>query len=109
MRVLLLIFGAMLYLWVASGQVMSQTQMRPICQERKALIDFLLKTYGENAVAGGLIQGGNGAWLQLFRTPNQKTWTLVVHRPDGLSCVTVVGSNWTWVGPPPIDRKELNL
>lgn len=61
--------------------------------ERAELVSELKKTYAEEPVALGLT--GDGAVIELFRTDDGATWTLVVTLPNGRSRVVAFGEAWT--------------
>ena len=66
--------------------------------ERTELVTKLAKTFAEAPTALGLTS--EGAVIELFRTPDGATWTLVVTMPNGHSRVVATGEAWTSVPLP---------
>jgi hypothetical protein len=61
------------------------------CGERQGLLERLSETYGEAHVAIGT--AANGAILEVLASKNG-SWTALISRPDGTSCVVATGQNW---------------
>lgn len=66
-----------------------------VCAERQALLASLNREYSENPTALGL--ANNGSVLELLTTRDGKTWTLLMTKPDGTSCVVAAGEAWETV------------
>ena len=66
--------------------------------ERSELVTKLGKTYAEAPTALGLTS--EGAVIELFRTPDGATWTMVITLPNGHSRVIAAGEAWTNVPVP---------
>ncbi len=62
-----------------------------LCGERSAVVTSLEKTYSETPVSMGL--ASNGAVIEILASPTG-TFTIILTRPDGLSCVMAAGENW---------------
>ena len=63
----------------------------PPCGPRKALTKKLEQAYGETRQGVGLT---GGQVLFEVWTSEKGTWTLLLTRPDGKSCVMAVGEDW---------------
>lgn len=63
-----------------------------VCAERTALLSSLRREYSESPTALGL--ASNGSVLELLTTTDGKTWTILMTRPDGTSCVIAAGEAW---------------
>jgi hypothetical protein len=63
------------------------------CLPRDQIVAQLLKDYNESPVEFGIVTGGQ-AVLERFATPNGETWTMMLTRPDGLSCFLRAGEQW---------------
>ena len=63
----------------------------PPCGPRKALTKKLEQAYGETRQGVGLT--GGQALFEVWASETG-TWTLLLTRPDGRSCVMAVGENW---------------
>ena len=62
-----------------------------ICGDRGTVIASLEKTYSEKPVSMGL--AGNGAVIEVLAAPSG-SFTIILTRPNGLSCVMAAGENW---------------
>lgn len=63
-----------------------------ICAERDTLMSSLSREYAEAPKAVGL--ANNGSVVELLTTRDGRTWTLLMTRPDGTSCVVAAGEAW---------------
>ena len=61
------------------------------CDDRKAIVDKLAKTFSEAPVSMGLAT--NGSVIEVFASPTG-TFTIILTMPSGLSCVMAAGENW---------------
>ena len=59
--------------------------------ERGDVIKQLSAQYNENPVAMGLVQDGSVLEVLVAKSG---TWTILVTRPDGVSCVVAAGEAW---------------
>lgn len=62
-----------------------------VCGERGEFIDHLSRNYDEAPVAMGLVS--NGSVLEVLAS-DKGTWTVIVTRPDGMTCVVATGEAW---------------
>jgi len=62
-----------------------------MCGDRAAVVASLEKTYFEAPVSMGLVN--NGAVIEILALPSG-SFTIILTRPDGLSCVMAAGENW---------------
>lgn len=69
---------------------------QPLCDSHESVVDALAKGYSERLSAVG-IAGGAGV-LEIFSSPEGKTWTILVTDTDGQACVLAVGTGWEVVG-----------
>ena len=60
------------------------------CGPRQQVVEYLQGTYGETRQAIGL--SGSGLIVEWWQSP-QQTFTVVITRPDGLSCMVEGGDN----------------
>ncbi|MBX9720639.1 MAG: hypothetical protein K2X81_04540, partial [Candidatus Obscuribacterales bacterium] len=63
-----------------------------VCASRDMLLQSLQRDYSEAPSAIGVANDGNV--LELFKTQDGKTWTLLMSMPDGTSCVVAAGEGW---------------
>lgn len=72
---------------------------QPVCLPHEDLKEQLYASFSETPAAIAI--ANNGALVQLFAKRDRSSWTLVMTRPGGLSCVLVAGEDWNhyrWVG-----------
>ena len=62
-----------------------------MCGERNKFLKHLSSGYSEAPVAMGLVS--NGSILEVLASKDG-TWTIIVTRPDGRSCVVAAGESW---------------
>ncbi|MGB3408544.1 MAG: hypothetical protein WBA67_13750 [Jannaschia sp.] len=62
------------------------------CAPRDVVVSRLNKSYGENFSGGGL--QGNSAVIEVWTSPEDGTWTILMTRSDGISCVMAAGTDW---------------
>lgn len=88
-RMFMTIMGALLvFLLSALAQTASA---QTACGTRQAVADKLKQSYDEQPSAIGLAH--NGAIVEVFSSP-AGTWTIVLTRPDGVSCLMATGESW---------------
>lgn len=62
-----------------------------VCGERNKFLEHLGGNYQEGPIAMGLVSDGNV--LEVLAS-NGGSWTIIVTRPDGKSCVVATGDGW---------------
>lgn len=62
------------------------------CLANESLTKLLEERYSEIPVAAGLDSGGR--LVELFASPDNASWTMVITTPAGESCVMAVGEYW---------------
>jgi hypothetical protein len=75
-----------------AGATAGQAQDSGACMWHEDAVAELKQTYGEEKVGLGLGPSGS-AVFELFLAETG-TWTLLVTRTDGISCVAASGDNW---------------
>ncbi|MCB2100994.1 MAG: hypothetical protein KDE22_09005 [Rhodobacterales bacterium] len=68
------------------------TDAGPPCGDRDELMDRLYRIYAESPTGAGLVD--SGSLVEIVATPGGRTWTLVLTRADGTSCVIAAGEYW---------------
>lgn len=63
-----------------------------VCGPRQEIMKQLSKSFLEAPTAIGVTS--TGELLQVLANPDRSTWTIVVSRPDGLSCIVAAGADW---------------
>jgi len=81
-----LIVAAMLF---TSG--LAEAQGRA-CGPRDQIVATLLDRYGENFSGGGL--QNDAAVYEIWTSAEEGTWTILLTRPNGISCVMAAGTDW---------------
>lgn len=86
--------GAVLAVGIFAGY---SADAQPVCVERNELIDILGERFNETLRSFGL--QADGLVLELYASP-EGSWTALLTRPDGVSCVVASGEAWsTMPGP----------
>lgn len=62
------------------------------CAARDTVIEKLASGYGEVFSGGGL--QNSSAIFELWHSEEQGTWTILLTRADGTSCIMASGTNW---------------
>ena len=63
-----------------------------VCGPHDKIVSQLENGYEE--VRSGYGLSGNGALVELFVSKEKGTWTFMLTRPDGLTCLMASGGNW---------------
>ncbi len=81
---------------LSSHQAMAQSAVeQPYGLSRDEIVAELDARYEEAPVAGGIT--ANGTILEVFASPDGRSWTIIVTRPDGMSSVIAEGEGWSFV------------
>ena len=67
-------------------------QARVACAPRAALVDKLSSAYSETREGAGLRTGTQ--ILEIWTSAETGTWTVLITRADGLSCIVASGTHW---------------
>ncbi|MDJ0826995.1 MAG: hypothetical protein QNJ16_15990 [Rhodobacter sp.] len=70
----------------------AQAHAQQNCGPREAVIERLKGGFGEGLAAGGL--RSEAQVLEVWAAPETGTWTVLMTRADGISCVMASGTNW---------------
>ena len=76
----------------AVAQAPPQGAITPACHSHADLTRMLDQKYAEQPSAVGL--QSNGHLVEVFVSNDGTSWTIVVTRPDGWSCIVAVGEHW---------------
>ncbi len=96
-----MLVGASGLTWSALAQPPPQMALAPACHSHAALAAMLNQKYSEAPSAVGV--QANGHLVEVFASNDGTSWTIVVTRPDGWSCIVAVGENWETL-PNPVTR-----
>ena len=77
------------------------TALAPACHSHADLAAMLNQRYSEAPSAVGV--QANGHLVEVFASNDGTSWTIVVTRPDGRSCIVAVGEDWEML-PNPVTR-----
>ena len=64
----------------------------PLCATHKEVAERLANGFSEVPIAIALSSDGNV--IEVFTRGDRATWTIVVTKPDGMSCVVAAGETW---------------
>ncbi len=67
------------------------------CAERTTVVEKLEASYGE-VFAGGGLQNANHVF-EVWFSEEKGTWTILMTRADGVSCIMASGTNWREAQP----------
>ena len=67
-------------------------QAMPFCRATGEVLEVLAERYGELPAGVGVTP--DGALLQLLVRPDLQSWTVLLTRADGVSCVLAAGVDW---------------
>ncbi|MCI0429844.1 MAG: hypothetical protein L0210_04795 [Rhodospirillales bacterium] len=62
------------------------------CGARKELLAKLVQQFRESPAAVGL--SSDGTLVEVLTNEDGSTWTIMVSRPDGVSCLVAAGESW---------------
>ena len=65
---------------------------RPVCMPHAELEAQLSDKFSEHQAAAGLDR--NGHLIEVYSTNDGATWTIVMTKPSGLSCIVASGEAW---------------
>ena len=75
----------------AAAQEMSNDGSPVVCDQRSTIISSLSDDYQETRNSIGL--ANSGSVVEVFSSADG-SWSMVVTRPDGVSCLVAAGRNW---------------
>lgn len=62
------------------------------CNDRDVVIEHLAREYQEARAAVAVTNRGH--LMELFKSENDETWTLVVSQPNNVACIAAHGEGW---------------
>ena len=90
------LFGAVIA--VAVAILSTAAHAAPLaCVDHKELSNFLAEKHSEAPVGVGL--ANNGGLVQVYSSPQGKTWTIFMTMPDGTACLMAAGEDWEKFDP----------
>ena len=73
----------------ASGAA-AETEMG--CNQHSKVVGQFAASYQEVPIAGGLTE--DGRLVEVLSSGEGKTWTIIISKPNGESCVMMAGEGW---------------
>ncbi|MBT4889011.1 MAG: hypothetical protein HON65_05620 [Rhodospirillales bacterium] len=92
-KIKLSLLGALLLIMSA---LIPQASAEMICAGHNSVSEKLAKVFDELPTSAGL--SSNGGMLEVYTSPDG-TWTIVLTRPDGISCLMATGEHWEYSTP----------
>lgn len=77
---------------VALALLPATLQAQANCGQRDAVVNKLSGKYGE-AFSGGGLQNAESVF-EVWLSEEKGTWTILMTRADGVSCIMASGTNW---------------
>lgn len=71
---------------------LSTLPAQAVCGPRDEILSSLARQYSENPRELGL--SDTGSVIELTTTRDGKTWTLLMTKPDGTTCIVAAGEGW---------------
>ncbi len=79
---------------VALALISAPATAQMVCSDRDKFLELLGDQHAEAPVAMGL--ASNGTVLEVLAS-TKRTWTIILTKPNGLSCVVAAGEAWEWI------------
>lgn len=98
----LIIIAAVILIAIALDALASAAgaQVHALCGDRAAFVQQLEESYGETRVGVGVDR--SGPIVEIFANRETGTWTLMITRADGVSCLIAAGDAWHTMAPRPL-------
>ncbi|WP_322867414.1 hypothetical protein U5922_015205 [Aquicoccus sp. G2-2] len=64
------------------------------CATRDQVVSRLQQEFYEELTAGGLQDSGAAGVVEVWSSPQTGTFTVMMTRPDGVSCILATGTDW---------------
>ncbi len=78
------------------GTTPAEAQQVP-CAPRDIVVERLKSGYGESPAGLGI--QSSGQLIEVWAAPGTGTWTVLMSRPDGNTCVVASGTDWQHLDP----------
>jgi hypothetical protein len=99
MKTQLIRAAAILGLGVVAAPALAQ-QEDLLCAERSAIVERLGAQYGEVRTGGGLLD--RDQMLEIWSAPDSGSWTALLTKADGTTCIVGSGMYWQQGLPEPV-------
>ncbi len=91
-RVAVRISVVVAFAFALSLHTAATVKAQPVCMPHDDFRVELQRNFSESPVAIAI--ASNGALIELYAKRDRSSWTLVMTRPGGTSCVLVAGEDW---------------
>ena len=72
------------------------------CGPREHIVSLLQDTHQEVPHGAGL--AGDASMVEVFKSNDSGTWTVIITRASGVSCVIAAGTDWLDPMPMPVEK-----
>ncbi len=86
------IFAVVTFAFALLMHTAATVKAQPVCMPHDDFRVELHRNFLEDPVAIAI--ANNGALIELYAKRDRSSWTLVMTRPAGISCVLVAGEEW---------------
>ncbi len=86
------VFAVVTFAFALLLHTVATVKAQPVCMPHDDFRVELQRNFSEAPVAIAI--ANNGALIELYAKRDKSSWTLVMTRPGGLSCVLVAGEEW---------------
>ncbi len=86
------IFAVVAFAFALLLHTAATVKAQPVCMPHDDFRVALQRNFSEAPVAIAI--ANNGALIELYAKRDRSSWTLMMTRPGGLSCVLVAGEEW---------------
>lgn len=86
---------------VAALSAVTPAKAQIACSERQVLLDALSERYREHPVVRGVTN--TGQLLEILAGPSG-SWTILITRQRGLTCMLSAGDGWRFIAPQTAER-----
>jgi hypothetical protein len=87
-----LLARAVISLGLLAATPQARAEDRRACAEREQVVQKLEEKFGETLRSIGLHQ--NDGVVEVYSSEATGTWTILMTRPDGMSCLLAAGELW---------------
>ena len=85
------------FMFMSVGTVAIADPGHQKCGKRDDIVKHLTGKYKEQIVSSGVDSSGN--IVEILTNPETSTWTLLITKPTGETCVIADGDNWRTKSP----------
>ena len=86
------VFAVVAFAFALLLHTAATVKAQPVCMPHDDFRVELHRNFSESPVAVAI--ANNGALIELYAKRDRSSWTLVMTRPGGTSCVLVAGEDW---------------